>query len=69
MWHSPESNFTASAQATILYEFEKHAFRIIVTSHLKNIHLVPKKLFFPQVIFLVSKVNLSYDLFIYLFIF
>ena len=29
MWHSPESNFTASAQATILYhEFKNDVFKI-----------------------------------------
>ena len=33
MWHSPESNFTVSAQATILYnEFENHTFEIAATS-------------------------------------
>ena len=33
MWDSPESNFTASAQATALYnKFEKNNFKDIATS-------------------------------------
>ena len=33
LWHSPESNFTLTAHATILYnEFENHTFKIPATS-------------------------------------
>ena len=33
LWHSPESNFTVSGQATILYnELKYHTFKIIATS-------------------------------------
>ena len=33
LWHSSESNFTASAQATVLYnEFENYSFKITATS-------------------------------------
>ena len=34
LWHSPERNFSASAQTTILYiEFENYTFKIIVRYH------------------------------------
>ena len=58
MWHSPESNFTASAQATILYMSLKNMLLELFSylwgaSELRNMHLVPKIFFFsfPQVIF------------------
>ena len=33
LWHSPENNFTVSAQATVLYyDFENYTFEIIAPS-------------------------------------